>query len=244
MEEAQAEQTQNTDQGEVAQPEDVEVDLEFDFDIDPTGEKAEINGFNAERTLMTLTMDATATDKETGETGSGTLIFASEMWMTRNISGYKEVEDFNVQFAKALGQTMMETKDLGGAIQQAFAGDPRVQEGLAKMAEEADKLEGVDVRSTTKVVALAEGHSFDTEMAFAEKKEEKKKKKGGLGAFAKGLAAAAAGVNQQEEQDPKDAPPQTTLLTMTSELETFNVGSVDAGLFSIPKGYKQMNPAQ
>jgi hypothetical protein len=158
--------------------------------------------------------------------------------MSKNLQGYEEVDDFSRRHAEKLAEAYGETelRDLGSQLQEAFASDPRIAEGMERAKEESAKIEGVDVKSTTYVVGVAGGAKFDPDLIFA-KKEEPKAKKGGLGRFAQRLAKSAAGVQDQEDKQPD---PQSVIVTISSEMKEFDVSSLDGSLFGIPSGYKEI----
>lgn len=222
------------------------TELKFDFKIDPTGEKSTVNGHRAERYLMTILMEAESTEKpKDGQTEQqGTLVIASDLWMSEDLEGHAEIAEFHKRFAEKLGDAALggaEMKSMADALQQAFAGDPRIKSGMEKMQAEAAKMKGVDVKNVTHVVLVVPGEKFNSDLVFkAEAKEEKKSKKGGLGGFAKRLAQQAAGADGGGEESSKEAATQQTLLTTTTEMQEYSTATLDASMFEIPAGYREV----
>ena len=223
------------------------TELKFDFKIDPTGEKSTVNGHRAERFLMTILMEAESTEKpKEGETAhQGTLVIASDLWMSEDLEGHSEIAAFQKRFAEKMGDAVLgeaEMQNLSGALQKAFAGDPRIRSGMEKMQAEAAKMKGVDVKNVTHVVLVAPGEKFNPDLVFkAAAKEEAKPKKRGLGGFAKKLAQQAAGVDSGEKE-PEEAPSQQTLLTTTTEMQEYSTASLPESMFEIPSNYREVDP--
>lgn len=239
--------------GEDAAPETAQADGEepttefkFDFKVDPTGEKSTINGHRAERFLMSILMEAESTEEpKEGETAhQGTLVIASDLWMSEELQGHAEIAEFNKRFAEKMGDSVLgeaEMQSLSGALQQAFAGDPRIRSGMEKMQAEAAKMKGVDVKNVTHVVLVAPGEKFNSDLVFkSAAKEEEKPKKRGLGGFAKKLAQQAAGVDSGEKE-PEEAPSQQTLLTTTTEMQEYSTASLPESMFDIPSNYREVD---
>ncbi len=233
--------------GNQAGADEATTEVKFDFKIDPTGEKSTINGHRAERFLMTILMEAESTEKpEKGETAQqGTLVIASDLWMSEDLEGHAEIADFHRRFAEKMGDAALggaEMQNLADALQQAFAGDPRIRSGMQKMQAEAAKMKGVDVKNVTHVVLVAPGEKFNPDLVFkAEAKEEKKaKKRGGLGGFAKKLAQQAAGAQDADDDSSKEAPPQQALLTATTEMQEYSTAPVPVSMFEIPSNYREV----
>jgi hypothetical protein len=229
-----------------------EMDFRFDFAVDPTGETSTVNGHPAERFLMTISMEARRA--EAAEPSSeeavpeGTLVIASDLWMSSDLQGYDEYETFHLRFAETFGGSMLgekEMQSMAGALQQAFASDPRIREGLEKAQTEAANLEGVEVRNVTHVVLVAAGETFDPALAFqsAEQVEEEEEERParGLGRFARRLAQQASGLaNEPEEEAAAEAATQGTLLTVTTEMRDYSTASVPASIFDLPGDYAEV----
>ncbi len=230
-------------------PEVSDTEFSFEFNVDRTGLRSDVNGNPAERFLTTLIVEASGTVTEEGkeEQYEGTMVVASDLWLSTDLQGYGEVEDFHRRFGERLGEAMMgaaETANLAEAMQQAFAGDPRIQEGMEKAQEEVQKMDGVEVKNTTHFVLVAPGERFNGDLVFGQKddgeaKAEEEKPKGGLFARAARIARQAA-ADQPSDAEPKEAATQQVLLTLTTEMQEYSTSSVPASVFAIPSGYKQV----
>ena len=249
LQEAQA-GDMNTDAAPQEETAASNTDVKFAFDVNRTGQHERIRGHASERVLMTFTAEATNTaEADSEEQGiDGTMVIAMELWMSKDVPGHDEVQDFHQRMAAHLGEAFMEggsaSRSLAEGLQEAFASDPRMQEGLSQAAEEAAQLEGHAVRSVTHVVLVPPGLDFQEALAFGgtaeaakqEKADDRKKK---LGRFARTLAKQAAGLGGNEAEEPEEAEPrQVTLLTITSELENVETTPLSDDLFAIPDGYR------
>ena len=239
--EASVEPAQEVDQTDAEQP---STEFKFDFQVDATGEKSEVNGHDAERVWMTILMEAVSTEEpQDGNQPEeqGTLVIASDVWLTQELKGYEELQDFYMRYAEKFGEEVLgeaEMQSLSGVLEQAFASDPRMQEGMERMAAETAKMKGVDVKNVTHIVLVAPGEEFKPELVFkAEPKAEKKKR--GLGGFAKKLAQQAMGAENADDE-PREAQTQQTILTMTTEMKEYSTASLPASVFEIPADYREV----
>lgn len=230
-----------------------QMDFRFDFAVDPTGETGTVNGHRAERFLMTISMEARQADAAEPSSEEavpeGTLVIASDLWMSSDLPGYDEYESFHREFAERFGGSMLgeaEMQSMAGALQQAFASDPRIREGLEKAQAEAANLEGVEVKNVTHVVLVAAGETFDPALAFqsaqqVEEEEEEERPARGLGRFARRLAQQAAGLaDEPEEEAAAESATQGTLLTVTTEMRDYSTASVPASIFDLPGDYREV----
>ena len=246
MEEAAAEASADAEEEvEQTDAEEPTTEFKFDFQVNPTGEKAEVNGHDAERFWMTILMEAVSTEEpQDGEQPEeqGTLVIASDVWLTQELKGYEELQEFYKRYAEKFGEEVLgeaEMQNLSGVLQQAFTGDPRMQEGMERMAAETAKMKVVDVKNVTHVVLVAPAEEFNPELVFkAEPKPEKKKR--GLGGFAKKLAKQAMGAENAESEEAREAQTQQTLLSMTTEMQEYSTESLPASMFEIPADYREV----
>lgn len=212
-----------------------DVTTEFKFSFDRTGEMKTINGYSAERVLVTV-----QTDIATEEGAAGQTVLASEMWMSNEVPGYAEMRAFQERLGEKMGQTVFggtSQDEMIAAIAQALpsADNAMLEASLREAREQAATLDGMTVRSTMHVVMVPPGQEYKESMVFADKAEEpkkKKKKKRGLGGLLKNLeeaAQSAAGSGGTE---------QNTLFSITTEIGDVSTASVPSSMFDIPAGYK------
>lgn len=208
------------------------TEVKFDISFDRTGEKKKINGIKAERFILTLTAEATNVAEEDAEEQGvdGTLVTVIEMWLSKDVKGYGEVEAFQKRMAEVMGEAMF----TGGfeGLQSAFASDPRMKTAMEKAQEEMAGMEGVPVRSTTYMVLVPAGVEFQRDLVFGSKKKKKKSRFGGLGGLAKKAMESKLGVEGDETDRPEE-PKQQTILTVTNDLQNISTKKLSQKLFDV-----------
>jgi hypothetical protein len=86
--------------------------------IQRTGAKKIVNGYEAEQVILTLT--SSCPDEETGEPGKS--IIKLETWMAPGVKFGREFETFNESYARKLGLDMQMMTAVGDELRQAFPG--------------------------------------------------------------------------------------------------------------------------
>ena len=95
-----------------------------------------------------------ATDQQTGQ--SGNLAMTNDLWLTPEIPGYKEVREFQMRYARKLGEIY------GSAISNMTASlqtqmKPGQTQGLGEMAKEVSKLKGVPIYTVMRMGSTTDG---------------------------------------------------------------------------------------
>lgn len=111
-----------------------DAQMSFKADVKQTGETRNILGLTAKQTI--LTVDIQATDKKSGNEGGMSMV--NELWLAPSVPGYEEVKNFHMRMAQkmAFGAGMA---NMAGML----AAQPGAAKGMAELAKEASKLEGV-----------------------------------------------------------------------------------------------------
>jgi hypothetical protein len=210
---------------EPAQKEGNEV--EVDFDVKQTGETKTINGFSARQAIMTITV------REKGKTidQSGGLIMTSDMWLAPRMDAMAELQAFDVKYFQKLYGPV-----LAGASEQdmatALALYPMLKPAMARMSQEAAKLEGTPVLTTTTMDSVKSAEQMAAEKQQTEAESSPSSQKG-LGGLFGGLAKKAA----KKDEAPKA---RATFMTITNEV--LKVGTdVAATDVALPAGFKLAN---
>ena len=211
---------------------------EFDFklEIDDAHESRQIAGNDAKRTFMTITTDVKYTPEGEEKTeDAGSIVLFVDQWNSTDHPAWKALQDFHRRAPEMFGREMAK----GGA---AVAAQPGMSEALMKAGEEAGKLEGLDVLSTTYMVLLAPDAEFDRALAMNEKPAEKKGESL-ADAVKKNALGGLFGKKKEEEKPKEEAEPQekqATLMVVTTELKDVKTTSLPASLFEIPAGYREI----
>ena len=254
MEKAEEAVTEATEEAqELPEEPQKESDVEYRFDlkVEPTGERQKISGFDAEKVYMTIRVDEVAKGAPEGQS-QGAMVLASEIWLSKDAPWYAEQNEFARRMASSMGDAAQEAfLSSNKSILEGLHGagnDPRMKEAIEKAEAEANKLDGVEVKNTTRLVLVPQGVEFSAATAFAgeAKQEEPKKKGGGLGRFARRLAEqAVAGRTSDDGGDASDETPKAvTMMTITTEIGKVEQSPIPDSAFDIPAGYSEVNWGQ
>ena len=237
---------------------EVDVEVDFDFKVERTGKTKKIEGNKASEVYSTVKVDFKGEGAADGGKGPrrgrrqqamgkssslrGAIVVDSRLWMSKKVKGYEEVKDFHLRLAKAYAGELGFTQDHAETMKEALMSRSPHWEGLEKAAEEARKLEGVELANTTWVVVVPGGMEYQSDLVRGKKK---KKKGGGFGGFAKGLAKKAAaskmGLEGEDEGEAEEKPPeQATIITMKKKMGEFKTKTLKDKLFQIPAGYDEV----
>ena len=214
------------DQPAAADPNAKQMDI--DFDVKNTGAKKQINGFDTHETVVTITVREKGKTVEQG----GGMIMTSDMWLAPKIAAMKEINDFDVRYAKQLYGTVI----AGVSAEQmaaAMALYPMMKQALGKMTTDGSKIDGTPILTTTTMdtVKSAEQIAEEAKSSDSDSKADSGSVGGLLGGFAKKMAAKKMGGDDAGKA-------RATFMTMTNEVlkVTTDVTSAD---IAVPVGFKE-----
>ena len=237
-----------------ANPDANDVKMSFDVKVRKTGAEKQVSGLSGKEAILTMTMNAT--DQKTQQSGS--MAITNDMWLVPEVPGYDQVRDFQKRMAAKLASAM---QGFGTDFMRALAQNPGATEGLADMAKEMQKIEGVPIQQIMRMGTTANGQPLpaaseaplpqDSSPAMPSAGEVAKQSMAsmvtshfGLGGFGK--------KKQQNDQPPADqnagqkgnTPPPAVAILMESQttVSNFSSASVDESHFDVPAGYKQVQP--
>lgn len=215
-----------------------EARVDFRFSVDDTGERQRVSGYDAQRFMLTMEMEAEARPEGEDEMQqAGTMVVLTDMWTSRDIPVFQAQAAFEDNSAQRWA-------DAGASITEgfaaAFADDPRVQVAFEQSMEEAKKIDGMTVKSVTHFVTVSPGESFDRNLAINGESESGPSLAQQAGRAAIGGLMGRLGRRAQPEAPAEPAQPkQATLFTVTSEVRNVSTTSLDASLFEVPAGYTE-----
>lgn len=215
---------------------DSNVDMKFKVNAKATGQTKTIEGVSAKELLVTMQLEAT--DKESGQSGATTIV--NDAWMA-NVKGYDEVKAFHIKMGQKLAG-MFDPSQM-----QMMAAQPEMVQGMAQVAKEMAKVDGVPVST---VMKMGSGDPEALAKAGDQKEDEKDKPKASsvVGNAAASAVAGRFGIGRKTEKpaekaDDKKAdkaPEAALLVEMTTQLSQFSTASLDASRFAVPAGFKQV----
>jgi hypothetical protein len=267
-EEARARMEAAMDSIQAAQPEaparsagDPQVTVEARVETERTGRRESVAGLDAEEWYLTVTADFDVQEEGGNPMFMGSTVAFSDLWMSAGVPGGEEQQ----RVWQAFGEEMMEAFDLEEGLAPVFAVNPQLQVMIEQNQQAMEEMEGTAVRTITLMVLVPPGASFDRDRAVADLTGELGRSMGAVagaaaGEAARGAAASAArgalgrlgggmlGRRNREEPPPPAeeapaAPSQTTLLRSVEELVRVDRSPIDASVFEIPEGYREITMA-
>ncbi|HWP85425.1 MAG TPA: hypothetical protein VNN17_09560 [Terriglobia bacterium] len=214
-----------------------EIQMEFTFDVKETGQKKQINGYDTKEVVLTIS----AHEKGKKLEDSGGMVTTMNLWLTPQIPALKEISDFDLRYFKKLALPF----DPAMAQQMAamMAANPYLVQSMGKVKEEAAKLEGIAVLTTTTFQTVA------SKQAMAQMEQQKQAdsstdvpvggdKKSIFGGIMGGIAKRAIQKKAEESQTSSAGPGRSTIMTASTELISVSSSVSDADV-SIPAGFKE-----
>lgn len=233
-------------------------EMSFKVKVRNTNATKQIASFSTKEAILTMIMEAQ--DQKTGQKGG--MAITSDMWLAPEVPGYAEVRDFERRLAIKMG---LMTKNSFGAMLASM--QPGSSQGLAELAKEMSKLNGVPVLQIMRMGTSANGQPLPaaSEAPLPEPKQQETPdvgeaakesakenvvsgiagKLGGFGGF------GGFGRKKKKEEAPKTEEPKpakaeqsdaapAVLMEANTELTEFSSSTVAAGRFDVPAGYKQV----
>jgi hypothetical protein len=227
------------------------AEMKFKVSAKATGQTKTVNGLSAREVVMTLETDVT--DKKSGQTGAMNIV--NDIW-NANVPGYDEVKAFHRKMAEKMGSIVSAALP----AQMGAMARPEMMQGMAEVAKEMAKTEGVPVQTVVKMTGSADDPSGAGAAPARPSRAQDARDQSSQDARAEAAAAALGrlgglggfGRNRNKSGDAKPAqggsPDQGSgsasgsLMEMTTELTAFSSGPADVSKFEIPAGFKQVDP--
>jgi hypothetical protein len=245
MAQAKAQQQKAAAQPADTTPQNPNVDVKFNVKVRSTGATKDVAGISSTESILNMT--AEATDTTNGQTGA--MAITNDMWLAPDIPGYEEVREFYKRFAEKMGPIFGEA----GLSPSVLASQPRAAAGMADMIKEMSKLKGVPVMQVMRMGVTTNGQPIPA----ASEAPLPPQPAGPAMPTAKDMAASAIasqfggfGFGRKKKTDdappPADAsgppPPYSVLIESNTQISSLSTSPVDPAQFSIPAGFKQVNP--
>lgn len=246
MEEARAQQPQAGDEPQVKVTARVESRV--------TGQRQNIGGVDAEQVHLIVYMDFEG--EQDSEVIQGTMVVFTDVWTTRGGPAPEVEEVWRTWAENFVGAE--DFRESAEGLQQVFAADPRIQVAMEQNREALEAMEGTAVKTTTMMVTVMPGATFDPALAVADMERELGVDVGAIaGAAARDAAAGAArgalsgatrGILGRRQAEPAPAPEpeaepvtQVTILRTVQELVSVDRGPVPGDIFTPPANYREID---
>jgi len=200
------------------------VEAKFKVSAKATGKTKKVQNLNAKE--MVVTMDLEGTDKDTGQSGSMTVI--EDAWMA-TVAGYDQVKAFHQKMAQKLA------REFQPELSRMAMSDPRMMQGLSEAAKEMSKVAGVPVET---VMKMGTGITADSTDSSSEK--DKPSVRDAVNSRLPFGRKKNDDPPPDQKNDQKQSGP-ALLLEMTTEMSSFSSGAVDGSKFDVPAGFKQVD---
>lgn len=238
-----------------------DVQVDYKVDVQRTGKRDKVNGFDAEQWIITLT--AVPKDKKSGES-AGSFKMKLDGWYSTQLPGQAETAAYYRRWAEKMGMDP-QIRTMASSL-MAMHGDA-VREIAAKMKD----LKGVAVRSTMTMdmdagltpeqQAQMDKSRADAAKARAEDKQKRAEKEdneanastagsvakgdvgGALGGFLSRKLGKAAEKKAEASMTSGAGSGSGSAFTVTTDVLSVTTGSAGAS-FDVPAGYKKVERKQ
>ena len=216
---------------------DADVQMTFKVDVKDPGRTAAVRGFNAKEMILLIT--AEFADRKKGN--SGAMNMATNMWMSTEIPGYKELQDFYRRMSERVAWNPSSSMLAG--LQEGFD----MGESMAKLQEQAAKMEGVAVKQIMRM-----GGNSDSLQQLTQEDQDKvaaaQEQNGGGSGVLKGALGGFGGFGRKKD---RDAEPQRSngtatasdagvLMEMTTFYSDFSNAAISADKFRPDPSFKHV----
>lgn len=133
--------------------------FEPSLEVDRTGETRMIDGWEAERVIMTMKLEASQDemseedmeqDPMAAMMGTSAMVMLSDMWISDDLPGYEQMQE-------ALGDQAQDFAAGSGGMESLMAGYPQMAALSEQMQEEMEGLDGQTVLSTMYLLMMPSG---------------------------------------------------------------------------------------
>jgi hypothetical protein len=192
---------------------------------------------------MVLTITMTGTDSSTGNSGEMNIV--SDMWISHDVPGYEEVRDFHKRMAEAIDWVPGDNPMLSR---------PDVAKAMAQVYEQGSKLDGLPLENLIKMGAAGQpgpSASGQSQQTTDTSQQQSSAQPNSVGSALSSAIGSRFGLGRHKKQDDASSPDAGTpssgggsasgsLIEMTTQVTGVNSNSVDASIFDVPAGFKQV----
>ena len=242
MQKAMEDARKQAPQAPSQQPQAEGKEMQIDFDLQESGQRKSINGYDCREVVMTVSVYEKGKKIEE----SGGMVMTGHMWLTSRIAAMKEMEDFDLRYAQKIAG-MFGSAVNAEQMAAAMAMYPYMKEAMAKFQAESVNMDGTTVLTTTTMEAVASREQAAQQQAQQQSPPERESSSSripSMGGILGGLGRRAARRGSDDKQEaPSGAPPsgatpgRATIMTMNQELLKVSPDVTDADL-AIPAGFK------
>lgn len=216
---------------------DGEVQMKFNVDVKDPGRTAVVSGFKAKEMILLVTLESS--DQKSGD--SGAMNMATNMWISAEIPGYQEMQDFYRRMSESIAWNPSSSM-LAGMQQGVDMG-----ESMAKLQEHAAKMEGATVKQIMRMGGDSDGLARLTQQD-QDKVSAAQEQNGGASSVLKGALGGFGGFGRKKDRDPEPQPGNGTptaaeagvLMEMTTLYSDFSHAPIPADKFRPGPSFKKV----
>ncbi|CAN5712210.1 hypothetical protein BH23GEM8_BH23GEM8_01490 [soil metagenome] len=236
---------------------EVASELRFDVEVRPTSETRRFGSFSAKRYLLIAQISAPDGVDGVEDQGGGGLAFVVERWQSEDFPSadaayerwaHEMASDPAMQsLARDMAGSLEPISDeIGSEVLSHF--DPRIAGGLQRLAEEASKLTGVSLQTTTAIAFLPTGVPLEVNALLEWRPDSAgdvvRAQAGQAAANAargavRGLTRGMLGRGQQQQAQQQPAVIQNLLRIVNEVTEVQDHGAPAPSRFEIAPGYTE-----
>jgi len=228
-------------------------EMKFKVSANATGKSKQVAGLEAKEMIMKMEMETEATDKDSGQTQKGGMTVTTDMWIASGVPGYGEVRDFHKRMAEKINWNP------GGNM---FMSDPKVSQGMAEVAKEVAKLDGMPVQQNISMgmagqPGAAEGGTAPAQQQSQPQAQQQPAERPSVGGALGSALGGRFGLGKKKPADQQASSDNASasggqasgsgapgsLLEMTTELSSYSSNAVDPSLLEVPAGFKKVDSA-
>jgi len=228
-----------------------QIEWEVHFDTDKTGEHEKIDGYDAERVILTTEVIAKGTPEGSDAEEQAGMAIVSELWLSKDFPEYAMMRNLQGKAAERIKEQAQE--GMTSSMDALSSMQPGLSDAWKKNAEELAKLDGFAVRSTMLFVTLPADLKLDREAALAAKEGDlgagvgsavgNAAAEGAADAAKKALGGLAGRFGRGKKEEPKPeaeaAPQQAVFMRVTTDIRDVDTAPLDPSIFEIPEGYTE-----
>ena len=216
-------------------------------DVNKSGEKAQIAGYDSQRVTVTATQPCK--DKETGAICEIALVM--DQWMSADFTESNEARKFYTAYASKMGMNPANAQDASERAKALFSQYKGV---WTEVASKMQTVKGYPVKSS---FTLGMGGTQCKESNSQQPQQAQSNQSSDTPTTPSGLAGAVAGKlgGLFKKKDTSDAPAgqpaavaapvvmppgDVALMTVSSQLVSVSTGNISADVFGVPPGFKKI----
>jgi hypothetical protein len=238
--EGQAVEPQELEQ-EAAQPDSVHYEVHVS--TDRTGRTERVAGYEAEQVFLTVEIEGEARSEAGDSTIEGSLYVLSELWLSEEFPGHEVEQAFQQAWAEQVMQGFEVPEESARDMGAVYAQDPRLREGIERMAEELQGLRGTALRTVAHFVVVPEGVEFDREAVLRDADRSLSEDvgaaaaRGAVDGARRRLGGLFGGGNRDREDEPELK--QAVVMRVKTEILDVDLATLMPDLFQPPADYTE-----